>query len=266
MSCFLTAKLYKAIPVYLQLLPLLHTIAIATTTCTILTTKANTTLQPQPPAPQIDISHSSLSIDNTNRYKVCHDHGFPWVMAKVAADCPPDATWWRTLLFFLWLWSPGKSLLPLRAVALTRPVVCVWFLRWMTWMATRMMVMKKQFFPLTLLTAGMVTTASFAQTICMTPESRCPWTPSDAFLVYPHEVLLGVPQNVIVTVVMDLDFQVCVWMKSRKIFERFWKDDTRWTTATPTLIQREMQKRKDIMKNEQHYIYIYICIDERERI
>ena len=39
-------------------------------------------------------------------------------------------------------------------------------------MATRMMVMKKPFFPLTLLTAGMVTTASFAQTICMTPEPR----------------------------------------------------------------------------------------------
>ena len=47
----------------------------------------------------------------------------------------------------------------------------------------------------------------------------------DAFLVSPHEVLLGVPQNVIVTVVMDLDFQVCVWMKSRKIFERMIQDE-----------------------------------------
>ena len=94
-------------------------------------------------------------------------------------------------------------------------------------MATRMMVMKKQFFPLTLLTAGMVTTASFAQTICMTPESRYPSTPSDAFLVYPHEVLLGVPQNVIVTVVMDLDFQVCLneLGGSRKIVERMIQDE-----------------------------------------
>lgn len=107
--CFLTAKLYT----------ITTTIAYycATTTRTISTTEANTTLPPQPPAPQIDISHSRLSIDNTNRYKVCHDHGScPRLQQTVRQTRPGD------VLFFSFsgygLQASGLLLPILRAVAL----------------------------------------------------------------------------------------------------------------------------------------------------